>query len=249
MVRVLPTLKHALYMDWNGLKGNTFDVLRSGSPASEFEVVASDLTVPFYVDTTVNLYDEGNRYYYQIQSKQDGQIVDETHWNTEEYGQPDGVARVVIHESEVVLKVMNNPLVYLLIKKRFAEPCPECWNPITQRTRYANCPVCFGTGQLAGYFTPVPMRISRDISILVGNSTILDADAVNLSPINAWAAVTPLVTPGDVMVDVLNKRYVVQQVAPRTKSGCVIRQILQLTPLEKGHPAYNFPVDRSVSLR
>lgn len=248
MIRAFPSPNHSLYIDWD-VPGDAFDVLRSGSPTSGFEVIAADVAVPFYVDADVNLYDEGNKYYYKIRAKKGGIVTGETEWTTESYNPPDGVARKVIYESHVVLKVMNNPLVHLLIKKRFAESCPECWNPVTKRTKYANCPVCFGTGQLEGYFSPVPMRMSRDISVAVGTNTELDGDSVEVSPINAWVANTPLVTPGDVFADMLNHRYVVQQVALRTRSGCVIRQILQLITLEKGHPAYNFPVDRSVILK
>jgi hypothetical protein len=48
------------------------------------------------------------------------------------------------------------------------------------------------------------------------------------------------------MVDVMNQRFKVINVGRRTKSQYIIRQVLDLVPLEKGHPAYQVNVDRSV---
>jgi hypothetical protein len=244
-MKVYPTSLTELYIEWS-LQGEGFQLSRSTSPDSDFDLVAINLTQPFYTDYDVNLYDENVRYYYKVEGFVNGNKVSEDGPGTLEYNSPDGVANKVIQESETVLRMMNNPPVYFLLKRRAGYPCPECWNPITKRCMYANCPTCNGTGVMDGYHDPIPSRVSQDVSQLLFASGELDSDKVRLSPIRAWTTNVPLLYPEDVMCDVLNQRYKIVNVARRTRSQFVIRQILDLVPLEKGHPSYQVDVDRTV---
>lgn len=245
-MKIYPSSLTELYIEWS-IGGETFQLSRSNSPDSEFDPVAINLTQPFYTDDDVNLYDENVRYYYMVEGYDaNGNKIDEDGPGTLQYNSPDGVANKVVQESQVALRMMNNPPVYFMIKRRTGYPCPDCWNPVTKRTMYANCPTCNGTGTMDGYFNPIPARVSQDVSQLVMASGEMDSDKVRLSPIRAWTTNTPLLYPEDVMVDVLNQRYKVINVVRRTRSQYIIRQILDLTPLEKGHPAYLIDVDRTV---
>jgi hypothetical protein len=249
MTRAIPSGTSEMYVEWNGLAGETFKVYRSTSPVHDFLLLKDNVVAFFCIDNTVNLYDEGNKYYYRVEGIKDGTVIETSEIFQPLYTKPDGIANKVIYESRIVLKVMNNPLVYALIKRRDELPCPECWNPVTGKIRYANCPICFGTGKLSGYHPAIMLRLSTDISQVYNASSMIDGDKVGLTPVNAWTTNVPLLTPGDVIVDTANLRFSVQNVVPRTKSHYVLRQILQLYPLEKGHPAYNFPVERSVDLK
>jgi ribosomal protein L37AE/L43A len=241
---VVPIATNELYIAWSGLQGTHFRLYRSGSPDSGFVVIQNALTVPFYTDMKVDLYDEANKYYYKVEGLDStNATVATSNVMTASYNKPDGVAVKVVYESRLVLRVMNNPLVHILIKKRVVDHCPDCWNTITKRTKYANCPLCHGTGNIGGYYAPFPVRMSMDVSQLVDAGGPEDSEKVNITPINAWMSNSPLLNPDDVIVDVMNRRYIVQSSIPRTRSQYVIRQILQLVPLEKGHPAYDIHVN------
>lgn len=245
-MKVTPASLSELYIEWE-LMGDTFTVSRSTSPESGFEVIADSVVQPFYIDNTVNLYDDEIRYYYRVDGYDSQQVkVSETGPETWMYHQKDAVANKVMHESKVALRMMNNPPVFFLIKKRVGSACTNCWNPTTNKVRFANCQVCNGTGILDGYHEPIVSRVSQDVSQLMMASGERDDDKVKLSPIRAWIPNTPLVNPEDVMVDVMNQRYKVINVGRRTRSQYVIRQVLDLAPLEKGHPAYQVNVDRTV---
>lgn len=246
MTTVTPISLKELYIRWDNVIGDEFKLLRSTSPHDGFEVIADSLVVPFYIDDAVNLFDPAIRYYYKVISLSGGVEVEETETFTFIYHKADQVAHKVIHESRVVLRVMDNPPVYVLLKKRKGEPCPDCWNTITKKVRFANCKTCNGTGELSGYYASVPVRISQNVPQLVSNADTLDGDQTSLTPIDAWVSNYPLLSPGDVIVDVMNQRYSVERVAPRTKNQYVMRQLLQLYPLPKGHPAYNAHVDFGV---
>ena len=161
-----------------------------------------------------------------------------------QYTKPDGVANKVIHEARIVLEQMRNPPVFLMVRRRVGKECPECWNKLTKKVKFANCKVCSGTGLITGYHSPIKINISRDISYLVDSSNLMDGDHVTQTKVSAWIGNNPVVSPGDVIVDALNQRFNIDQVAYRTRSQYIIRQVLQLTPLEKGHPAYLMEVDR-----
>ena len=117
---------------------------------------------------------------------------------------------------------------------------------MTKRVRFPNCKVCGGTGILQGYHDPIAVRISRDVSQMVISSDISDTDRTSLTPVRAWIGNFPRLHPEDVMVDTQNQRFKVISVSPRTKSQYLIRQVLDLVPLEKGHSAYNVEVDRGM---
>lgn len=244
-MRIHPSSLNELYIEWS-IEGEVFEISRSTSPNSDFELIATNHPQPFFVDDFVNLYDQNVRYYYKVEGYINGSKVSEDGPSTLEYNSRDNVANKVIQESKTVLRMMNNPPVYFLLKRRVGFQCPECWNPITKKVSYANCPYCNGTGIMDGYHEPIPARISQDVSVLSMTSGEMDNDRVSLSPIRAWTINTPLLYPEDIMVDILNQRYKVVNVARRTRSQAVIRQVLELAPLDKGHPSYKVEVDRTV---
>lgn len=244
-MKLYPASLRDLYIEWK-LEGESFEISRSTSPTSDFRVIASNLEQPFYIDRLLNLHDNNVRYYYRVVGYSGGQKVSEDGPGTLEYNVGDGVANKVIEEGKTVLKVMNNPPVFFLLKRRVGMVCPECWNPITKKVRFSNCYVCNGTGVVEGYHQPIVTRISQDISQFTMGSGEMDNDKVQLTPIRAWISNTPLLLPEDIMVDVLNQRYKVVNVSRRTRSQYVIRQVLELIPLEKGHPSYKVEVDRKV---
>ena len=245
-MRVIPASRSQMYISWS-LEGDTFTVSRSTSPTGEFEVIAEGVEQPFVIDPKVDQYDYNVRYYYKVEGYVNGAVVATDGPGTIQYNQPDGLADKVIYEYAIALKMMNNPPVFFLLKKRTGGYCPDCWNTITNTVKYANCPTCHGTGRLSGYHPPIKTRISQNISQLIMTSGEEDSDKTSLTPVEAWIGNMPLLTPEDIMVDIMDQRYKIVSVAPRTKSQYVLRQIIQLAPLEKGHPAYNVEVDREAS--
>lgn len=245
-MKLYPSSLTSIYIEWS-LAGDTFIVYRSTSPTDDFEIIAQNVTQPFYTDSAVDFFDENIRYYYKVEGYHGGTMVSQDGPETLTYNIMDGIANKVIQESSIALRMMNNPPVFFLLKRRIGVPCPDCYNPITKRPKYANCPTCHGTGYIGGYHPPIISRISQDVSQLIMASGEGDADKTEFSPVNAWILNAPLLYPEDVMVDILDQRYKVVSVSRRTKSQYVIRQLLQLAPLEKGHPAYGIDVDRTVT--
>lgn len=53
----------------------------------------------------------------------------------------------------------------------------------------------------------------------------------------------PYVVPGDMIVDVKNRRYTITEVRDRSKRGFTYRQIIQATEIPKTDTMYKVPVD------
>lgn len=242
-MKIYPASLTEMYIEWD-LQGETFTIYRSTAPTSGFEKLAEFIVQPFFIDRSVNLYDENITYYYRVEGFSAGVKISEAGPDTLEYVEKDNIANKVIYESKVLLKQMRNPPVFFLLRRRVGMPCPNCYNPITKRIKFPNCQVCGGTGVLKGFHDPIAARISQDVSQMIVASDAYDSDKTTLTPIRAWTANFPRLHPEDVMVDIMNQRFKIVGVTPRTKSQYLIRQVLDLVPLEKGHSAYNVPVDR-----
>lgn len=245
MVVVLPIDVNKLLIQWNDLDvvGDSYRVYRSTVKHEGYELVGVETTKPLYIDSNLNLMENSRTYYYKVEVIKDGQVIHLTQPFHAEYNKADGVARVVIRESNIVLRMMNTPKVKILLRKKTGYHCPECYNTITKRVRFADCPVCNGTGIKHGYHSPVEIRVSRDMSQLHNFPTLLDGEKTELSAVNAWITNYPILTPGDVIVDKMNQRFVVTNITPRYRAQHLIRQIFELFPLEKGHPLYEKDVD------
>lgn len=242
---VTPRNNQTLHIQWHDVKGSDYRLYRSLAPEGPFELIVPSTTEPYYIDEDVNLFQNGLRYYYKVEGVEGGVVVETSKGYTSGYAVQDPVANKLLYENQLVLRVMNNPQVKVLLKRREGKRCPECWNPVTKKPRYSNCSRCNGTGFIGGYHNPVKTRISRDFSQLIEFQGMLDDGRTVYSPVSAWITNYPLVSPGDIIVDVMNQRFSIERVGQRTRGQFIIRQILEIVPLEKGHPAYSVDVDWS----
>lgn len=225
-----------ILIEWRELQGDRFDIFRSTHEMGDYEFLTSTEGW-HHLDKGANLYQVDLRYHYKVVAHE-GTASTEHGPVSVRAGQHDRYALKMMQEYDVLLRVMNNPTMKLLAKRRHAKKCPDCWNPVTRKVRFANCKRCDGTGELSGYHRPMEVRVSREISSYVSSIVPEDLDKVTLTPVSGWVAASPSIMNEDVLIDREGIRYLVQNVTPRTKGQAVIRYMFQASPLEKGHPAY-----------
>lgn len=69
---------------------------------------------------------------------------------------------------------------FLLKRRRYGPPCTRCIDPYTGQPRQADCPVCYGTGFLAGYYRGVP-GLYADLGLESGREQLEDGLAAGTS--------------------------------------------------------------------
>lgn len=119
-------------------------------------------------------------------------------------------------------------LMYLFIKKKFVEHCPECWDSIRGSRSKSNCPYCLNTGFIGGYYNPIGLYVSVSPEGAVIRQEV-DGVAVT-GQLNGWTAGFPRINVGDVLVDA-NTRDIwhVGQVSMTTHKRTVTKQELALS--------------------
>lgn len=82
------------------------------------------------------------------------------------------VAREIIRK-EYVQQKYEGTRGHLLVRKKFGQACPRCLDWDTKEVTDSDCPTCYGTGLVGGYYPAVPYTITVDGG---WNRRIVDGD-------------------------------------------------------------------------
>lgn len=72
--------------------------------------------------------------------------------------------REIARKEQLRHSVQTSPQGYLLKAIRYGPRCPACTDQYTEETTWTNCPTCYGTGFLNGYFPALPAYYA-DVSV------------------------------------------------------------------------------------
>ena len=90
-------------------------------------------------------------------------------------------------------------LMYLFIRRRLKERCPDCWDTLRGMRSKTNCPTCLNTGYLRGYYDPIGVYVS-----LSPESTTVrqPMDGTEITgQMQGWTTGYPRINMGDLLVD------------------------------------------------
>lgn len=133
---------------------------------------------------------------------------------------------------------------WLLRRREVGAKCTNCIDEILGAQLKSDCPVCYGTGYLSGYFTPQLMYGDWQEGPPYSTSTKLEA--VGPSQVRKTVIMTtafPETNFKDVWVDAsTNFRYEIQEQRKNQFRGWPINQMLTLSILPPSDPAYRVSV-------
>ena len=145
----------------------------------------------------------------------------------------DRVARYVIWHANRQLQ-RTGMESYLFTERQEGEPCPTCWDPISERRTRGNCPDCDGSGKLFGWPEPIPFWMSYGIEEPQPIPTGGETKSVQLLQVEAWTSSFPLIKTGDYVVRAADRRvYDVLRWQPTKKGAFLIRQTVTLRLAER----------------
>lgn len=117
---------------------------------------------------------------------------------------------------------------WAFIRMRDGVRCPDCWDEILQQRTLADCPRCYATGYLTGYYDPLPIYVSFGTEIAKLDVTI-DGPKNQQNVIGAWTSGFPILSSSDIVIEGdSNAVWVVAQASVSTHKRVVTKQEVHL---------------------
>ena len=222
-----------------------FHVLRSDSPEEGFQDVSGPLVDQYiYLDEIDDPQHQWRIFYYKLRiyntQTLEESFSDAIYWHedTISYNLPDPVLEIVRKNNWILShsRYRVGRKCKVLIKKTFGQICTNCWDPIKERVTDDQCEICYGTGYVGGYYSPIKTYVAFEP--LTKRDQIQVFGKLQPGEIVVWMSNYPLVKPGDLIYNVVEGNlYRVNDVKP-TKHLIIVHQTMRLTLLPKDHIAY-----------
>ncbi len=140
-----------------------------------------------------------------------------------------------------LLLEMKGELCYLLIRKRYGQPCPHCFDGWSVASTKEDCPHCFGTGFEGGYNV-----FKGRFHIAAGDEKLAETEAgwnLTMNP-RVWIVDYPIVREGDILVRRGDfQRYWIQSIGRQVQQSKLLMQLFSISLIEETHPIYGFSLD------
>lgn len=135
-----------------------------------------------------------------------------------------------------------------LFKKRIFGPrCLNCWNSTLQKRVVDRCMDCFGTGVLRGYHNPIEVWVQIDPTPKAQQNN--PQQVTEFIQTSARMSFYPNVAPGDVLVEMENRRWRVQSVTQTERLRAHVKQELVIKQIEEKDIEFRLPIKLDKALR
>lgn len=206
IIKVFRNTVRSAEINWTELPGEYFPtenskalLQRSDSPNSEFETI-HEITrnhPPYYMDDfSLTTYYRSPIVYYRL-------VFPDVDMRSPVYSNeatPNFYGAEIARRHAILLKEGHaGNLMYLFIKKRHKDRCPDCWDTLRGTRSRTNCHTCLNTGYVGGYYEPIGIYASlsaENVSVVQP----FDGTAIT-GTIQGWTAGYPRISMGDVLVD------------------------------------------------
>ena len=220
-----------------------FYVLRSGdSPLGPYEQIAGPFRDQYMLrDMQVHLLHKWRQYFYKIR------VVHRPTGEEELFGpsssdepEQDLIAAEIIRQEDLLFREFTGRKCWLFIARTFGPRC-TCWDPVLSRRTRSSHALCFDTGFLGGFMSPIEVYVQIDPQGKNMNATSLGEMQPNDS--SARMISFPPVSPHDILVETENLRWRVISSACTERLRSVVHQELRIHGIPKGDIEYALPMN------
>jgi hypothetical protein len=160
------------------------------------------------------------------------------------------MAREIMRRESVHFKY-NGSDGYLLKRRWGGQDCPRCLEPQTDMSLEPDCPVCYGTGKMCGYYSPIDcFRLRLDTAPVSSKMSENSVEGVVKDVIKSGTAIlVPSVETLDVWVNkYTDDRYVV---VGQASPSVAVRDVpiigkITLKLLPDDHAVYGIPIQNQI---
>lgn len=156
----------------------------------------------------------------------------------------DVIGEAIIRKEHLIL---SNPskgigvLCYLFSLRNWGIRCTNCWDERKEKIKLPFCEVCYGSGFMNGYYDPIPFYMN--ISAPQSDQQLSEIGENTSTYRSAWTTPSPEMRPNDiVVVKDTNRRYRVVKQQTTIRRNLDIRQMLQLSELNRHGIEYKLPL-------
>lgn len=222
-----------------------FYILKSEAAMGPYAQIAGPLRDVYSLrDIQVHLLHKWRQFYYQIK------VVHRDSGETETFGpasnlepEPDLIAAEIIRQEDLLFREFVGRRCILFPARTFGPAC-SCFDVVTNRRTRSGCKLCFGTGWLGGFMSPVEVFVQIDPFPKTAQPNALQ----ERQPGDTLGRMIsfPPVAPRDILVESENRRWRVLTVTPTQRLRATVRQELQIHEIPKGDIEYGLPVNVDV---
>lgn len=226
----------------------TFQVLRSESGEGPFEPITQEFEDRYiFVDRRVPNSDIFRQLWYKIRvrHKASNDTIDVGPLTREP--PPDLVAQTIRRNEQTLFTQAIGRMCWLFPKRTFGTRCTNCWDPRLSAKKRANCVSCYDTGFIRGFMNPIEVWVQIDPVAKAVQLQQMEKDAQQLT--TARMTFYPVIKPGDVLVELENKRWRVVGVQTSERLRAIIKQELTLRLIQPTDIEYKLPLRLSEALK
>lgn len=154
--------------------------------------------------------------------------------------EPDLIASEVNRLEDMLFREFVGRRCWLFPIRTFGPRC-TCVDPVLGRRTRTSHSLCFGTGWLGGFLSPVECFIQFDPNPKSTRLTSLQEQQVNNT--SGRLISFPPVSPRDIIIESDNRRWRVISVTPTQRLRSVLHQELALHEIPRGDIEYDLPVN------
>jgi len=218
----------------------TFQLLRSESASGPFETITPPFEDRFiFRDNIIQVAHRWRVYYYLIR------VTHKASGDTNDFGPsakeapPDLQAIEIRRHVNHLFREHAGRRCWLLPVRTFGQRC-ECWDPIRQKRTRSGCRLCFDTGFVRGYLSPIEIWGQIDPSPKTEQNT--NVGPQHQTNTTARFGYFPAIKPRDVLVEFENKRWRVTSVTQTEKARARIHQEPVLHQIPEKDIEYTIPL-------
>ena len=233
------------------LAGYTLSLYVSEAPSTDlgdYDLVASGISASDYSynDTTTvsGLYSDNRTWYYLAVVEKTSTGETSTQPSSPAYLKINTLSRPyteILRQKNLVLERFSaRESLYFVKRRTWGTYCTNCWDTTLQRITVSNCPTCLGTGYVGGYFTPVTFNGMINPAPKYNEITMFG----QFMPSDCLLYMTnfPVLTTQDVIVDAINRRWLVNDVRYLEFKGRVIEQQARLSKISIDDAIYTISI-------
>ncbi len=222
-----------------------FYISRSDAGAGPYHQLGGPFRdVYHFRDITTELLHKWRQHFYKIK------VVHRSSGEEREFGpassfepEPDLIAAEIIRQEDMLFREFVGRKCILYPARTFGPAC-SCYDPFTGRRTRSSCKLCFGTGWLQGFMSPVEVFVQIDpFPKTSENSSLQERQPGNTT---ARMISFPPVSPRDILIESENRRWKVVSVTPTQRLRATVRQEMVVHEIPKGDIEFALPVQVDV---